>query len=430
MNAAMETGRDEFVSWARDAAISLRGPATGLRDEDFAGIADLVAHAKVVALGESWHSSAQLLALKARMVQFLVARHGFDVVAFEGGVPGSPAASAYIAGGQGSAARALRQFGQPMWLNPESAALVDWLRAQNEARGASHTIDLIGVDPAYPGAAIGNVLAFLARVDPQYAVPGKELLERVGRAMLGVELTSASKSAVWGATGVYESLDEAARAELYGACNEILSRIARYRHVYSHAASPAEFEWAHRQAVVLLQALSITSVRSRSLTDANIARDLAFAENLMAYLDAAPTRKAVVIAHNIHVAREPFLSAPGGAPIPSMGTYLAQWLGAGYVPIGSAVGRGPAPRQRGLAAVPTDQEAKFAAANASNDAALEEVGLPQFVLPTAQSPAWAAAPRLMRSHLEPQPHYSLRQSFDAIAYVDCAERCSSLDVTA
>jgi len=45
-------------------------------------------------------------------------------------------------------------------------------------------------------------------------------------------------------------------------------------------------------------------------------------------------------------------------------------------------------------------------------------------------PAWAAAPRLMRSHLEPQPHYSLRQSFDAIAYVDCAERCSSLDVTA
>jgi erythromycin esterase-like protein len=163
------------------------------------------------------------------------------------------------------------------------------------------------------------------------------------------------------------------------------------------------------------------------LTDANIARDLAFAENLMGSLESAPTRKVVVIAHNIHVAREPFFSAPGGAPIPSMGTYLAQWLGKQYVPIGSAVGRGGG--VRGLAAVPASDPSKHAAANASNDAALEEVAVQQFVLDTRSAPEWAATPRLMRSHLEPQPHYSLRKSFDAIAYTDVAERSASLPLS-
>jgi erythromycin esterase-like protein len=317
-----------------------------------------------------------------------------------------------------------------MWLNPESAVLIDWVRAQNAARAGPHKIQVIGVDPAYPGAAVGGVLAFIARVDPRYEIPGRELLERVGRAWLAIELTSASKSAVWGATGVYEGLEAGAQAKLQDACAGLLSRLARYRHAYSHAASSSEFEWAYRQAVVLLQALSITSVRTRSLTDANIARDLAFAENLMSYFDAEPTRKVVVVAHNIHVAREPFYSVAAGAPVPSMGAYLAQWLGTRYVPIGSAVGRGPAPKQRGLAAVPADQDARLAAANASNDAALEEVGLPQFVLPTSRAPAWATVPRLMRSHLEPQPCYSLTKSFDAVAYVDFAERCGPLEVAA
>jgi erythromycin esterase len=404
--------------------------AAGLGDEDLAPISRLVHDAKVIALGESWHSSTQLLLFKNRLVRYLVRNHGFDVVAFEGGVPGSPDASAYVAGGPGSAELALRQFGQPMWLNPESAELVDWLRAQNVSRAAQHKIEVIGIDPAYPGAAIGSMLAFMERVDAQYEIPARDLLERVAHSLLDVELTSTSKSAVWGATAVYESLDLGDRARLLNACDALLSRLARYGRVYSHLASPAQFEWAYRQAVVLLQALSITSVRTRSLTEANIARDLAFAVNLMGYLDnAAPSRKAIVIAHNIHVAREPFFSAPGGAPIASMGAHLAQWLGDRYVAIGSAVGRG-AGKQRGLAAVPVDQTAKYAAANASNDAALEEVGVTQFVLPTAHAPEWAATPRLMRSHLEPQPQYGLRKSFDAVAYVDCAERCGALDVKA
>lgn len=424
MSEVEEAARDEFIAWAKRTALAVSDEEG---DDQLAPLDRIVERAKVVALGESWHSSAQLLSFKNRLVRYLVARHGFDVVAFEGGVPGSPAASAYVAGGKGSAADALRQLGQPMWLNPESAQLVEWVRTQNQTHASSSRIDVIGIDPAYPGAAIGSVLAFIARVDPEYEISGRDLLERVGRALLGVELTSASKSAVWGATAVYESLDAGDRARLQSACDALLSRLDRYRNAYSHIASAAEFEWAHRQTVVLAQALSITSVRTRSLTEANIARDLAFAENVVTYLDnAAPTRKAVVVAHNIHVAREPFYSAPGGAPIPSMGGYLAQWLGERYVAIGSAVGRG-ADKQRGLAAVTRDQEAKYAAASASNDAALEEVGLPRFVLATSQAPQWAAAPRLMRSHLEPQPHYSLRDSFDAVAYVDCAERCRALD---
>jgi erythromycin esterase len=421
MSSAMEAARGEFVRWAKGAAIPVAS------DEDLAPLASVVRDARVVALGESWHSSAQLLALKNMLVRHLVQRHGFDVVAFEGGLPGTPVANAFVKDGRGTATQALLAFGQPMWLNAESVALLDWLRARNDSTRASQPVELLGVDPAYPGAAAGQVLAFMSRVDPGFVFTGRALLERVAREWLDVEVTSTTKSAVWGATAVYEKLDAAEQAELRGACAALASRLLRYRSAYAHASSRAELDWALRLVTVLEQAQSIAGIRGRSLTDANIARDLAFAENLMGYLESAPTRKVVVIAHNIHVAREPFFSAPGGAPIPSMGTYLAQWLGKQYVPIGSAVGRGGG--VRGLAAVPASDPSKHAAANASNDAALEEVAVQQFVLDTRSAPEWAATPRLMRSHLEPQPHYSLRKSFDAIAYTDVAERSASLPLS-
>lgn len=418
MSSTMEATRGEFVRWARKGAIPVAS------DDDFSPLAPVVADARVVALGESWHSSTQLLAFKNMLVRYLVDRHGFDVVAFEGGVPGTPTANAFMKEGRGTATQALLAFGQPMWLNAESVALLDWLRARNAAARGSKPIELLGIDPAYPGAAVGQVLAFMARVDASYEVPGRALLEGVAGAWLEIEVTSTTKSAVWGATAVYEKLDAAKQSELRAATAALASRLLRYRSAYTHASSRAEFEWALRLVTVLEQAQSIASIRTRSLTDANIARDLAFAENLMGYLDGAPTRKVVVVAHNIHVAREPFFSAPGGAPVPSMGGYLTQWLGKQYVPIGSAVGRGGG--EGGLAAVPASDEAKRAAADASNDAALEEVGLAKFVLTTANAPEWADAPRLMRSHLEPQPQYSLRRSFDAVAYVDIAERAAPL----
>lgn len=415
---ATDAARREFVQWAKGAAVAVAA------DDDLAAIAPVVANARVVALGESWHSSSQLLELKNMLVRHLVQRHGFDVVAFEGGVPGTPAANAFMKEGRGTAAQALRAFGQPMWLNRESVELVDWLRSRNATLQASQPVELLGVDPAYPGAAIAQVLAFVSRVDPGFEIRGRDVLERVARALLDVEVTSTSKSAVWGTTAVYESLDDAAKDDLRAACAALASRLLRYRAVYAHASSRAELEWVLRLVTVLEQAISIASVRSRSLTEANVARDLAFAENLMGYLESAPARRVVVVAHNIHVAREPFFSAPDGPPIPSMGAYLAQWLGKHYVPIGSAVGRGGG--QRGLAAAPASDAAKQVAANASNDAALEEVGIARFVVDTRRAPEWAATPRLMRSHLEPQPHYSLRKSFDAVAYTDLAERSAPL----
>lgn len=418
MSSAIEAERREFVQWAKGSAIPI------VSHDDLAPLAPLVLDARVVALGESWHSSAQLLTLKSMLVRHLVERCGFDVVAFEGGVPGTPAANAFMKQGRGSAMQALMAFGQPMWLNPESVALLEWLRARNTSSRGTQPVELLGIDPAYPGAAVGQVLAFVSRVDPGFEIPGRALLERVARAWLSVEVNSVAKSAVWGMTGVYEKLGTEDQVELHAACVALASRLLRYRSAYGHTGSRAEVEWSLRLVTVLEQALSIASSRTRSLTDANIARDLAFAENLMGYLESEPTRRVVVVAHNIHVAREAFFSAPGGPPIPSMGSYLAQWIGKHYVPIGSAVGRGGG--QRGLAAVPPSDEVKLAAANASNDAALEEVGAAQFVLDTRKAPEWAATPRLMRSHLEPQPHYSLRKSFDAIAYTDLAERSAPL----
>ncbi|CAN7704063.1 erythromycin esterase family protein [Caballeronia sp. LjRoot31] len=416
-----DSERNEFIRWARSACHPLLSADAKTGTVDLEPLRAIVGNASIVGLGESWHSSGQLLAMKNQLVHALVDHFGFNVIVFEGGVPGSTDVDAYLRGDATSAIAALRKFGQPMWLNPQTVEIMESLRARNTSRAAKDQIRAFGVDPAYPGAAIGSVLSFLDRVEPDYRVPYRDLLLTIEHALLAVPLDSAAKSAVWGSTGVYESLNPTDKEQFRFACTELVAQLEQNRCAYSFRTSAAEFEWALRQVVVLLQAHGIVSIRSQSLTEANRVRDAAFAENLVWMRGQSQGAiKIIVLAHNIHIAREPFRSAPDGPPIRSMGGYLSDWLGNDYVAIGSTVGRGRngAEPDAGLAGVPTTDSDRQASADASNDAALEEVGLGQFMLPLRGAPAWASTGRTTRSHLDPQPEYALSRSFDAIAYVD------------
>ncbi|WP_144139532.1 erythromycin esterase family protein [Paraburkholderia sp. BCC1884] len=425
-----DSGRDEFIRWARDACHPLLNTGATTGTVDIEPLRVIVGNASIVGLGESWHSSAQLLTMKNELVLALVDHFGFNAIAFEGGVPASNDVDAYLRGDtENTPAAVLRKFGQPMWLNPQTVALMESLRTWNASRGAQDPIRAFGVDPAYPGAAIGSVLSYLGRVEPDYRPPYRDLLLSVEHALLAVPLDSSAKSAVWGSTAVYEALNTTEKEQFRFACTELISQLEQNRSAYSFRTSAAEFEWALRQVIVILQAHGIVSVRSRSLTEANRVRDLAFAENLVWMRDQSDSPlKIIVLAHNIHIAREPFRSAPDGPPIVSMGGYLSDWLGDEYVAIGSTVGRGRhgGDSDAGLAVVPATDAGKLASADASNDAALEEVGVGRFMLPLSGAPAWASTARTTRSHLEPQPEYALARSFDAVAYVDRITRSEPL----
>lgn len=414
------TQRDAFIEWARGARLPLAGVDPDLGEEDLTALAPIIGDAHIVGIGESWHSACELLMLKHRLSRFLIERLGFSMLVFEGGMPGSPIIDSFVAGGAGTAVDALKALGQPMWLNGETVQLLEWVRAHNAAQPDARKVRVFGVDPAYPAGALEAVPAYLAKIDPDYAVPHEELLRTVARAMRAVPLSSSAKSAVWGATDAYEALDPESRSRFRSCLSEIAGWLLRHEAQYSARSSNAEFGWALRQVTVALQAYDIISVRTRSLGEANYARDLAFAENIAWLRGRFPERRMIVFAHNMHVARDPFRSAPGGPDIASMAGHLDAWYGDDYFAIGTAVGRSRL--SNGNAAVTgvpeTVDDGKRAFIEGTTDVALEQVGEAQFLLRTDADIAWLREPQATRSHLEPQPRYTPATAFDVIAYID------------
>jgi len=416
-----EADRHDFVVRARRDARPLAGLDFTLPPDDLGTLAAIVGNARIVGIGESWHHAHEILKLKFRLVRFLIERVGFNTVVFEGGLPGSEVVDSFVSGGDGNAPALLRTFGQPMWLNPETVEFIEWLRAHNAAVTAPDKVRTFGMDIGYPAAAIFDTLAYLDRVDATFAVPDRELVAGIGRRLQEVRFGSLTKSAMYGSSDVYDALDAATKERFRLAFTEIVARLAQRRAQYIASSSHALYERMLRYATVVLQAHGVIDVRSSNLGLANDRRDLAFAENIT-WIARQVGRDArlVVLAHNVHVARDPFKSDPLGPAITSTGGHLAQWYGRDYVAIGTAVGRGRLlGGDSGL--VPS------LAADVTIDAVLEEVGREHFLLDVPAEIEFARQAHGMRSHLAPQPEYVLAQAFDALAYLDRIERAKPID---
>jgi len=220
------------------------------------------------------------------------------------------------------------------------------------------------------------------------------------------------------------------RQQSHDAVVAVLARLNQHRASFVLRSSREEYEWALRQAVVALQAYSIVNARLDSLGAAGSVRDAAFAENIMWILERLPSNACIIIfAHNLHVAKEPFhaaLTERSSRPVTSLGEYLAEWLAADYVAVGTTVGtgglRGGGP---GLVTAGRGPESEPAAAAEDGlDGALEQLGIELLLLSLAELrtsssvDSWIGQPQIVRSHRDPQPEYRVGHAFDAVAYVD------------
>jgi erythromycin esterase len=416
----MTRDREELIAYVRRHHAPVHGIALDLPPDDLEVLRDIVGRARIVGVGESWHYSHEILSVEHRIIRFLVEQLGFNAVIFEGSLPGSEYVDSYALGGAGTAATILRKFGQPMWLNVESVALINWIRSYNAAVPTAKKVRVFGMDPVYPAAAITSVLAYFNRVDPDRTIPHRALIARVEKGMRSIPVGSLVKSAVWGSTAVCDQLSTTEREQYRSSFADLVAALELNRAKYIFSSSITEYEWIHRQAIVVLQAYNVNSVRTRSLSEGNEARDFAFAENLfwlMAQL--GPDTRAVIAAHNMHVAKEPFRSTVDGPPVNAQGTHLAKWMPHDYIAIGTAVGRG---RIRGMENEFTGfaqyDADKRALVESSTDMALEELGQEYFLTKVPSNLKWTMEPHILRSHLDPQPQYTLARSFDALFYLD------------
>jgi len=410
---------EAFEKWASARAISLRTVEADGDMKDLLPLKSVVGGARVVAIGEPNHGTHEPLALRNRLIRFLVEQMGFTAVALETGFTESFALERFVAGGPGELHNTVRDnFSWGFGNFPENEELIQWIREYNAdtnhySKVRFYGIDLSGAqDGAFPQArkAVDFAIALLARGDSAAAQSIREKLEPLLK-----------KFSTW----KYASMSSAEREQLVAGFTEITAALERKRSSLVSLSSDEEYEWALHSVMVARQLntmfeLSPTTPWTKPGIPPDAfrmaaAREMGMAGNVSwASKRERPNGRLVVFAHNNHVMNS---SVTGGIwsafrQSPSaMGKLLRPILGRDLVIIGgsSGAGTGGAP----LKAEPNNI-----------DFALSQISLPLFILELRPARddrnvfTWLSAPRSLHANIDTFVTVTPREAFDALYFVN------------
>lgn len=380
-------------------------PATGMlaADAALAPFDGLAGEARIVGLGEATHGSREFNDLRLSLVQRLVERHGYRLIAVEGSASRWRDLAPFV----GGAAAAPPSDAEAIWIGRRIVReLAGWARRWN----LDHPRDpvrIVGVDPQDNAPARRRLDAFLERAyGAEFAVAWSPA---------AAELDAADRQTV-----VFGNSDVGAAA-----CQLVLEVHARLAN--DAALLAARFgEEAARDALAtageLVQFADFNSGAALARS-----RDWYMAANLMAALrEGGSPPKAVYWAHNSHVSA----AATGWGPT---GALLRQAVGCFYRAVATTFGRGAF-----LAQLPGDPENRLLVSTLGDpgeetiEAVLAGAGagarFAAWGCGSGQSapPLWLREPRPLRwigglhapdtapgATFRP---YRLTEAFDAIAY--------------
>jgi erythromycin esterase len=318
---------------ARDSAARwLRRHGTAL-DSSLAPLERLAGRASVVALGEATHGSREFGDVRLRLTRYLVERMGYRIVALENSMSRLAVLDRYTRGEMQS-----RDSINPVldwgWIGRRTLReLVTWLRQWNDAHPRDQ-VHLVGLDAQDNVLARQTLRAFIARAYPE-AVPRYMLVEQ--------ELAAAdSQTWVFGNS----SVDSSARNFLHEQLARIEADAPLLRYLFDTTLVRAGAD-AARQLFQFADFNTARDAWSRS-------RDWYMAANVLEALQATPTAKAVLWAHNEHV-RAVTGRSPSGS---RTGTWLRAALGCRYGAIALAFDAGGF-----VAQLPNDLEDRLAVSN-------------------------------------------------------------------
>jgi erythromycin esterase len=145
--------------------LPLRTILAGNGFDDLAGVDRLIGNARIVALGEASHGTAEFFQMKHRLLEYLVEKKGFTVFAIEGNWPEAQVADRFIKTGDGDARTALAAMYFWTWQTEEVSALLHWMRHYNATRGERPFLSFTGFDMQYPNVAMKSVVEFFDRTN-------------------------------------------------------------------------------------------------------------------------------------------------------------------------------------------------------------------------------------------------------------------------
>ena len=364
----------------------------------------------MVGVGESIHGIREFLGVRQRVAQYLIEEMGFSAVALESGLPDSRIVYDYVLGAPMTPRLWEDGITWTMGTFDGTRELIEWMRAWNLDPRHTRKIRFYGMDVAGANGswvpAVNQVLAYLDRVEPEYAAIARQRLVPLTEKFARPSFNEANEA--------YALLPEADRLALAAYVAELADRIASLRHFYAARSAVEDYEWASAIAENLRGANAMLvnfEARNRPNPVWN-ARDRMMAENGR-WIRSRETG-VVVLAHNAHVQRAKSVQlAPNQAV---QGMFLASMFGAGYKSIGFTFNQGT------MAGKPGEQVPLPLADSTSLDGVLARVGKPLFLLDLQNVPAGPARDWLNRPIKQRiqsfVTEYNQLESWDALIFVE------------
>lgn len=301
---AIGNGKPDFAEPTQRAIATLNTHLISFNDvennqaiDDLKPLKNVVADARIVALGENSHGSATLFKLKLKLVKYLVQEKGFTVFALESPLVEADKVNAYVTNNTGTQADVLKNLIYPSWQNEEMLRIIEWIKRYNTK--AKQKVSFRGVDIQDGLPALKALQAFAEQYDTNLAPELKELA-------LNYEAAAKKhdwKSVINEASTLFAYLQSKSITDYTGISPDYLQAIKRYAHA-------------------LVQNLRLKS----GVSD----RDYYMAESMKWLAEQDKDARIMVSADNTHVTKE------SG----KMGSYLAKIFEKDYLVIGATYNTG------------------------------------------------------------------------------------------
>lgn len=323
-------------------AIDSPGTFTAAVDHLIAALGDAV---ELLGFGEALHGGEEILLLRNRLFQHLVAAHGFSAIAIESSFPKARLVDEYIAGCGPTSYAAIQDagFGHAFGVLDANRELVEWMRQVNADPSTGVKLRFYGFD--IPGGTIGIasprhvllfVLDYFAALKP---ATGQQHLARI-EALIGDDAEWENPAGMLDPARAYGGTPAASALRV--ATEDLISDLRSQAPELIGRSDAARYAEALHYAAMARQLLNFHAAMARPNHAERLGvRDVLMADNL-AYIMARERGRGKVLAfaHNSHLKRgmADWQIGPDLHRWWPAGAHIAQRFGSKYAVIGSAIG--------------------------------------------------------------------------------------------
>lgn len=309
-------------------------------------ITSLGSSVELLGFGEALHSGEDILILRNRMFERLVAAHGYSAIAIESSFPMGQFVNEYVAGRGPASYEAVQDtgFGQGFGQLEANRELVEWMRRYNADPAHHVKLQFYGFDiptaangPASPRQVLKFVLDYLA--SPESA-GGQERSQRI-RSLIGLDSEWENTAALVDPTKAV-GLSPAATS-LRIETEDLITELRMRGPELIAKSNAAQYSEALQYASVARQLLNFHAAIAQKSRPADLLgiRDASMADNLAFIVARERGRgKVLAFAHNRHVQRGKAQWQLGTDLYTwwPAGSHLDQWFGPRYAVIGTGLG--------------------------------------------------------------------------------------------